>query len=183
MSNQIVQRGAQGAGLGAIITLLQHQLRQTSREDIVRYAQELQEALSGPAERWRSTVYEMLRAEGQSMAAGGERAFNAITNQLGEIRNQITNGEGPLPDLSDLIPQNDPDNAQVGDRRGRDGQVTSRRGGLRGTQMEMEIDREGNAEPQVAAFALSSSNNPVSKETQITPAQATYGLQETHVRH
>lgn len=184
----VQHRGRNAAFLAAMAGFLRERMARAGEDQIQRWAQEFVHDMEmggrDAVEAVRSTV-------GEIMSSGSARIRGSAQNWAEQLQRgvvefgqnfmqQFGDDDGDIPDLSDLIPQNPENEARVGDRRNRNGEVTNRRG-------ERDIDMDGGGmdtgteATAVARTAFSGGGaNPVSKETPVTPAQASYALQETH---
>ena len=137
------------------------------------------------AQQWATTVRGRARGE---MQAIGDMVTNTMGRAMQEggrlaeyVQEFITGPDGDIepidqgtPDLSDLIPENDGNNARVGDRRNIDGEPVNRRPG------DMAGSGSGDVEME-AGRLMAGGNNQVSKETPISSYPSlSYGLPETH---
>lgn len=194
------RRAVQGAAIAIIGRWLQNHLENMSEgmverlaervyEDITMAGSEAANAIAATVREYSTTLTtagrrELTRAIG-TFEEFGRELVNSVGERVTEMTNgetrQITaNGEGSVPNIGDLIPGNTENNAQVGERRNRDGtrRINSEEMDGGGTNGESET---GAPEAAARSGAMGVGAGQVSKETPISQYPSlSYGLPETH---
>lgn len=181
----IVNRGPRGP-VWQMMQYLQDQVPRATAAQLITLSGALVEQLrdGGRARHVVNTLMTFGREMGMT-AQDASRWAGRMSEQVVEYAGELAEMTGfndsleeidddSMPDLGDLIPENTDSNAQVGNRRNRDGEMTDQ--GNRGQDVDM-----GEGETQQARAGGGGGPSSVSKETPISSYPSlSYGLPETH---